>query len=214
MPHNDLHLTTEQISELIDDRLTPEAHAHAEEHLRRCAQCQEEFTNLHQVVTMLHALPSPELPRSFTLPASTKVIPLATATANRSSRFRSAGRAISLLAAVVGIALLISSLFGSLTREAPTAGSSAASAPNPQTIAPHNTPPFTSPTRTGTSAATATAAPSQHIPPSQPAQPLPTPSPSLLDLLSSSGQAIFGIALLVIGLIGTLILWRRRYSKP
>lgn len=208
MPHNDLHLTIEQLSELIDDQVTQEERAHIEEHLQHCAQCQEEFTNLRQVVTMLHALPRPELPRSFALPAGTKVIPLKTAAANRSSTLRSAGRAISLLAAVVGIALLISSLSGlpagGATSATGLSGSSSATS--------HSSQPFSPSSRTGTPSATANSLHPTATPQSAPLP--PTQSPSLLDLSTSSGRAIFGIVLLVLGLAGALILWRRRYSLP
>jgi anti-sigma factor RsiW len=188
--------------------LPPVEHTHVEEHLQRCAQCQEEFTHLRQIITMLHALPRLELPRSFALPASTKVTPLAT-TARRSSTLRSAGRAISLLAAVVGIALLISSLPSLPSGGAmPAAGSSTGSARSTQATS-HDAQPY------GSSASNGTPSPNRHpmVTP-QPANPLSTQPLSLLDLRSPSGRAIFGIVLLVIGLVGLLTLWRRRYSLP
>lgn len=156
---------------------------------------------------MLRALPRPELPRSFALPADTKVTPLVAVASNRPSRLRAAGRAISLLAAVVGIALLLSSLVSLSPGGAATGASSAGSAVSPQ--ARHGgIQPFAPSTSTSSpSIVPHTATPQSASTPS-------TQSPSLLDLHSAAVRAIFGILLLVIGLIGALILWRRRYSLP
>ena len=207
MSHNDPHLTIEQFSELINERLTPQERAQAEEHLQHCTPCQEELTDLRRVVAMLRALPRPELPRSFALPADTKVTPLVAAARSGPSRLRAAGRAISLLAAVVGIVLLLSSLVslspGGVATEAPSASSSV----SPQ--ARHGgIQPFTP--------STSTSSPSivQHTATPQPVHTPPAQPPSLPDLRSAAGRAIFGILLLVIGLVGALILWRRRYSLP
>lgn len=203
MSHNDPHLTIEQFSELINERLTPQERAQAEEHLQHCAQCQEELTDLRRVVAMLRALPRPESPRSFALPANTKVTPLVAVT-SRPSRLRAAGRAISLLAAVVGIALLLSSLVSLSSGGAATMATST-SGPASSQARQNGSQPFT---RTLTPSA---------VPHATSLQPTQTPSAqplSLPDLRSAAGRAIFGIFLLVIGLVGALILWRRRYSLP
>jgi anti-sigma factor RsiW len=204
--HDDPHLTIEQFSELINERLTPQEHAQAEEHLQRCAPCQEELTDLRRVVAMLRALPHPEPPRSFALPADTKVTPLV-AVASRPSRLRAAGRAISLLAAVVGIALLISSIVNTPSGGAATGVSSASGSVSPQ--ARHSgIQPFTPSTRTNSPSVV------PHTATPQPAQTSPVQHLSLPDLRSATERAIFGILLLIIGLAGALILWRRRYSLP
>ncbi|GCE05712.1 anti-sigma factor family protein [Dictyobacter aurantiacus] len=71
MSELDRHLTTEELSALLDDQLStgePEE-AIYRAHLRACEQCQSEFADLRQTVQLLRSLPAPKLPRSFVLPA-------------------------------------------------------------------------------------------------------------------------------------------------
>ena len=211
MSHNDLHLTIEQFSELINERLALQERTQAEEHLQHCEQCREELIDLRRVVAMLRALPRPEPPRSFALPADTKVTPLVAA-ASRPSRLGAAGRAISLLAAVLGIALLISSLVNLPSGGAATRAPSTSGSPSSQQAKQSGPRPFTPSTEPGTPSITESR---PHV--TTAPQPERTPSAlplSLPDLRSAAGRAIFGIFLLVIGLVGALILWRRRYSLP
>jgi anti-sigma factor RsiW len=63
------HLTTEQLSALLDREASAEEQAQWQAHLSTCPQCQQALTALRQTVAMLHALPQPILPRSFVLPA-------------------------------------------------------------------------------------------------------------------------------------------------
>ena len=209
MSHNDLHLTIEQFSELINERLAPQERTQAEEHLQHCEQCQEELTDLRRVVAMLRALPRPEPPRSFALPADTKVTPLVAA-ASKPSRLRAAGRAISLLAAVLGIALLISSLVNLSPGGAATSAPSTSGSPSSQ--AKHEgVRPFTPSTGSSTPSITGSR---PHVTTAPQPERTPSAQPLSFDLRSAAGRAIFGIFLLVIGLVGALILWRRRYSLP
>ncbi|GHO83519.1 anti-sigma factor family protein [Dictyobacter formicarum] len=71
MSELDRHLTTEELSALLDNQLSmgePEENMyHA--HLQSCEQCQLEFAELRQTVKLLRSLPAPTLPRSFALPA-------------------------------------------------------------------------------------------------------------------------------------------------
>ncbi len=70
MSQLDRHLTTEELSVLLDDQFEPEeAGAELRGHLTTCQQCQYELAELRQTVHLLHALPQPALPRSFVLPA-------------------------------------------------------------------------------------------------------------------------------------------------
>ena len=61
------HLTTEQLSALLDKQLPAREQAFSEAHLRACQQCQTILNDLRQTVALLHALPQPTLPRSFVL---------------------------------------------------------------------------------------------------------------------------------------------------
>ena len=64
------HLTTEQLSAFLDKQLTPQEQAFFDAHLQSCQRCQNALTELRRTVTLLHAMPQPQLPRSFTLPAT------------------------------------------------------------------------------------------------------------------------------------------------
>ncbi|MBA2681641.1 MAG: hypothetical protein H0U76_25010, partial [Ktedonobacteraceae bacterium] len=65
----DRHLTTEELSALLDNHLAQEeAGEDHHGHLASCQQCQQELADLKQTVRLLHALPPPPLPRSFILP--------------------------------------------------------------------------------------------------------------------------------------------------
>ncbi len=61
------HLTTEQLSALLDKHLSAQEEAQSEAHLRDCQQCQGILNDLRQTVALLRALPQPPLPRSFAL---------------------------------------------------------------------------------------------------------------------------------------------------
>ncbi|GCF10506.1 anti-sigma factor family protein [Dictyobacter arantiisoli] len=67
------HLTTEQLSTLLDNKLyeipTDEPLDAIQYHLDCCEQCQQVYADLRQTVNLLHTLPQPVLPRSFALPS-------------------------------------------------------------------------------------------------------------------------------------------------
>src|SRR5215469_2615502 len=64
------HLTIEQLSAILDKQLSPQEWAVCRAHLSTCQQCQGMLADLRQTSALLHALPQPELPRSFVLPAT------------------------------------------------------------------------------------------------------------------------------------------------
>ncbi|GCE27315.1 hypothetical protein KDA_27990 [Dictyobacter alpinus] len=69
MSQFDRHLTTEQLSALLDDQLSGGVQSDADRaHLQTCEQCQLELAELRQTVQLLRSLPAPTLPRSFALP--------------------------------------------------------------------------------------------------------------------------------------------------
>jgi anti-sigma factor RsiW len=121
------HLTIEQLSAFLDRQLSPQEQAEYDIHLQHCPQCQSSLAELLQTVSLLHALPQPELPRSFVLPAHTLSIAerserqVASVTLITRSRSRSwqtylqrSTRIISTIAAVLGILFIMSSLLTTL----------------------------------------------------------------------------------------------------
>ncbi len=118
------HLTIEQLSAFLDRQLSPQEHAEFNIHLQRCPQCQSSLAELLQTVSLLHALPQPELPRSFVLPARTlsiveRQVPSVTPITHSRSHswqtyLRRSTRVISTIAAVLGILFIMSSLLTTL----------------------------------------------------------------------------------------------------
>jgi hypothetical protein len=128
----DRHLTNEQLSALLDDQFLPnEPVEEYREHLRFCSQCQSRLEDLRQTVTLLHALPQPTLPRSFTLPVETTtpqpstsrtqeasplpttpapIISLADRRRKRGRFLPAALRAVAVLVAAIGVLLMLSGL--------------------------------------------------------------------------------------------------------
>jgi hypothetical protein len=60
-----IHLTDEQISTYLDDRLAPAERASASAHLAQCEECSQTLQDFRLTVHALRALPDPPLPRSF-----------------------------------------------------------------------------------------------------------------------------------------------------
>ncbi len=132
--HDNRHLTTEQLSALLDNQLSPQEQAEYDAHLQTCQRCQKVLVDLKQMVALLHALPQPALPRSFVLPASQPapapmaqtqeqrrrhVHPITTTTrrtrTHRGGSFaRQSIRVLSTLAAVIGIVFILSSFLVSI----------------------------------------------------------------------------------------------------
>src|SRR5688572_10701154 len=65
MPDLNAHLTDEQLSTFVDDRLDTAERVDANLHLQSCADCNQSLQELTYTVRVLHALPTPSLPRSF-----------------------------------------------------------------------------------------------------------------------------------------------------
>ena len=137
MSQLDQHLTTEQLSTLLDStdfssteviESDQDNLADLQLHLSGCELCQQELAELRQTVALLRALPQPKLPRSFALPAGIQQSPAHTASVTPSSKrpttipgkqrrtkrtttLRIIMQTVSGLAAVVGILFVLSSLF-------------------------------------------------------------------------------------------------------
>lgn len=140
----DRHLTTEELSALLDNQLAQEeAGADYRDHLASCQQCQQELADLKQTVHLLRALPPPPLPRSFVLPAGiSQVAPVSTeaqsepnihvlrstnSSLQRAHARTSTGRRIlslvGTLAAVVGILFVLSGFVPSMPQMAASTSS-------------------------------------------------------------------------------------------
>ncbi len=61
------HLSDEQLSLLLDGRLSEKERQRVEAHLRACAICQDAYQGLRQTVALLRATPRVAVPRAFTL---------------------------------------------------------------------------------------------------------------------------------------------------
>jgi cell division septation protein DedD len=231
----DRHLTTEQLSAYLDGHLSPQELSPCDAHLNTCKQCQQTLAELRETVALLHALPQPTLPRSFLLPADISVARLApvqpptplSITARRRrwpSHVHSMVRVVSTIAAVIGIAFLLSSLVGVAPQfggSASTSSSTSAPVPaqrnNAVTPSEHVQPRVPSPgasVKTPSSPGTSTADQNRNEPTPKPtpaAHPANAPNPpqfliQLFDLSTSRGRALLGVLLLVLGLIGIVLL--------
>ena len=195
----DRHLTTEQLSALLDGEVTAEEQAQWEAHLSTCPQCQHELARLRQTVTLLHALPQPTLPRSFILPmeaAEPTALPLTTPAPapiplKRQAQRRTLNpyvrgtlRTISALAALIGIVFFLSGVLPSLGMHggatATSSASSGLSAVKPRTAPPRQST-QNAPHATGTKIAAA--------------QNTDTPTPTATEVVQpkpADGQALSG----------------------
>ncbi|MHB8595894.1 MAG: anti-sigma factor family protein [Ktedonobacteraceae bacterium] len=146
--HDNRHLTTEQLSDLLDKQLSPQEQAEYNAHLQTCQHCQKTLADLKQTVALLHALPQPALPHSFVLPVSqTAPTPMAhtqeqrrrhihpITTTTRRTRIHRGGsfarqsvRVLSTLAAVIGIVFFISGFLASIQHGSSTTASTGSSA--------------------------------------------------------------------------------------
>ena len=115
------HLTTEQLSAFLDKQLTPQEQAFFDAHLQSCQRCQGVLEELRRTVALLHAMPQPQLPRSFTLPAGIPQLPATRprpqpAQQRRVLRYtlQRSVRAVSTLAAAAAIIFILSGLLATL----------------------------------------------------------------------------------------------------
>jgi len=66
------HLTSERLSELIDNGLSGNSFINAEVHLVACSFCSSQLDQLRETVLVLQSLPSVKPPKQFTLPKTSK----------------------------------------------------------------------------------------------------------------------------------------------
>lgn len=233
MSHNDWHLTTEQLSSLLDGQLSSDEQARLQTHLHACQQCQFRLADLRQTVALLHALPQPSLPRSFTLPVDDAVVTPISAHSQRATQvrrparpgyIRTTMRTLSAIAAVLGIVFLLSTALPLVqgqsvqfsASKAQPARSTGAGSTNPSQATRNGlpadkatpqtalTPHATTPHATATPEATAQA---RQV---QPGPPVPAP---FLDLNNGGERTLLGLVLLIAGLLGFILFSRRKLSK-
>ena len=236
------HLTTEQLSAFFDKQLSLEEQAAFDAHMSTCQQCQRRLADLRLTVALLHALPEEEVPRSFVLPG--RLAPFqerpvrqgaATTPVSQDRRawlltLRRSVRAVSALAAVLALIVIISGILPSLHfgtgettsapvpapastpsgaskatsgAQTPQASGTAILGPN-QHAAAKNTPPST---KIAGPAPTATAASNTGIGPQTERTP---PVPPLLDLGQPQSRLFLGALLLALSIIGLIVTRRRR----
>ncbi|HEY0755708.1 MAG TPA: zf-HC2 domain-containing protein [Ktedonobacteraceae bacterium] len=239
--HSNEHLTITELSAYLDNELTPEELALCSAHIQGCQSCQTALADLRLTSALLASMPQAAVPRSFVLPANVAVLPETPATLTKIPRRPSAQasliwqrslRAVSTLAAVLGLLIFLVGALSVLPHVESTAssGTTAASrsepaqnpsAPTQQASVPtranEQTPaqelsPHVSATReaTATSISVLTPAPTsvdngaRHTSTSQAAPSIPT-LPATLDLSQPAGRLTIGGILLLLGILGLLI---------
>lgn len=103
------HLTEEMLSAAVDGQLSAEERAAAEQHLHRCAACQERRADLERVVALLGELPELDPPRAFTIGPRAAVDRANAPTLFRLRRWYLAARIGTAAAAALCVALLAGS---------------------------------------------------------------------------------------------------------
>ncbi|MBV9615648.1 MAG: hypothetical protein JO031_09350 [Ktedonobacteraceae bacterium] len=236
MAQDKRHLTTEQLSTLLDKEVSAEEQAQWQAHLNTCPQCQQELAGLRQMVTLLHALPQPALPRSFVLsveaaepvatPLAAAPTPLRPAQRRRPNSYvRGVLRTMSALAAVIGVIFFLSGIipagYEGATATSGTVDRSSNAVPSSHSV--QNTPagtkvPAAAKAHTPTPAAVATSG--QEVQPRSPDNQhvVPSSGPTFLffDLSTRAGRVGLGALLVILGLIGYILFRRshRQYIAP
>jgi hypothetical protein len=220
--HNPPDILEERLSVYLDDMLDSSERAELEAHLASCDTCQQQLAELRRVRALLRALAQPALPRSFLLPveattpttsAESPVAPIpmrSSVRRQRTARVTRAAQWLGGIAAVLGLALLISTaVLGTrggieATSSAAPASGSATSAQSPthdnQFSSPQMRTPTSTPLPRATAADTATGNNSGKSPEGMQTTAGPSPShPTLLDLQLGGGALLLaGVALVVV----------------
>lgn len=231
--HSNEHLTIAQLSAYVDKELAADELALCDAHLRACQLCQGALADLRLTSALLRGMPREQAPRSFVLPINIAVLPETPAHEERQSlRPRSSHyivrrtlRALSTLAAVVGLVFFLAGALSALPHGGGMAVNSSATSSG-ASIAPQTA------TREPVSRATKTAPSLQDTRPAVNARtptPAPTPTPSgsqathqaadnqttepppaVLDLGRPEGRLSIGSALFLLGLLGVVLARRPR----
>lgn len=153
--HSDWELQRERLSASLDGELTDPERAELDAHLPACEQCQRELAALRQTRALLHALPTPTLPRAFTLPPQ----PTLAERRHRVPTWTRPVQAVGSIAAMIGLGLLIGTSLPHMIAQ-PSAAGAATTAGDAHTVNGATTAPpvVASPTGAEGSAATPSSA--------------------------------------------------------
>lgn len=244
MAQENQHLTTEQLSALLDGEISAEERTQWEAHLATCQRCQQELASLRQTVALLRALPQPALPRSFELPAeSAEPVALfagtrqaASPTPQRAPERRRQGkpylrlafRTLSAVAAIIGIVFCLSGIVPALTQGGATTTSAIpSSASNAASSSGQGQKPATPAGTRAQAVMTPALRPAATSPASHARAPEATPSDSsqqpstgnwpvflFFNLSTPEGRLALGFLLFVLGIMGYIIFQRKRARAP
>lgn len=236
--HNNEHLTITQLSAYLDQEMAPDELELCAAHVQTCQPCQAALADLRLTSTLLNGMPQVQVPRSFTLPTNFIVLPTTPTREERPARrpdrrqhiVKRTARALSTIAAVIGLLFILVGAFSTLSHQSYNATSG--SAPNTaqhaanrgpttpqQTGVPPNTQSPHSTTSIGSSAPTQTPKPQptangdQRLAPNGDAN---TPQPTLppvFDPGQPEGRLSIGSALLLFGILGLLMTRRRQRER-
>jgi anti-sigma factor RsiW len=231
----DQHPTTEQLSALLDNKLSLAEQDACNAHLQSCQLCQHELASLQQTAALLRAMPKPALPRSFALSTGITYLqdapPRQVEATNTPPRRRwphyvqRSLRAMSTIAAVIGFIFLLSGVLPLLIHGggvATTATSSSAPSTNnatqPNAAATNSTPTLgqakptsndkLTPGKTphaGKTPAAATASPAVQDRQHKQSSNPVQPPPPIIDFNEPLVRQGVGLTLLVIGILGILL---------
>lgn len=229
--HENRHLTIEQLSAYIDKQLSAQEQAICKLHLQTCEQCQSILATLQQTVALLKTLPEPALPRSSVLPAGAAYLQEQPAQQQRSamptpptnrriwpSYLQRSFRAASVIAAVIGLVLLLSGVLPTVHTSGGTTVTTSSSGE-----ASSNAKSTASPNATSTNVHTGVHTPAALVRDTTPAATAYTPTittpgthhevapaPPLIDLNTSIGRQETGWLMIVLGVVGVLLTRRKR----
>lgn len=237
------HYTSEELSAYLDKELTVQEMTVCTAHLQTCAICRTFLTDLQLTSNLLHALPQEPVPHDFTLPLSTLQKPVspplqileapAQASTTRKpgpkiSILRSTVRVLSTLAALVGLALLLSSLFAGFpgssasptsntrimstdrTANQPATGNATGSHEATRTAQQTEAAPEATPTaQTAAVQATPTTEPTATAAPEFTRTFSGTSNPPLIDFTQPITRLLTGLGLLLLGLVGSVVLRKK-----
>lgn len=234
--HNQEHLTITQLSAYLDQELASDELALCRVHLQICQPCQAALADLHLTSALLHGIPQVEVPRAFVLPSNLVLLPNTPASdVTRPARVFSRGqdiarhtlRALSTIAAIIGVVFLLLGAFSSIPNSgvgiSNTIGQHALRNNAPAGTRPNTPPTYSSQTRspseTGNGKVTPASTPTFTMdhPSTQRSEPqstLNTPPmqvPAVLDLGQPLGRLSFGAAFLLLGILG--LFWAHRFKR-
>lgn len=232
--HSNEHLTTAQLSAYLDKELTRDELVLCEAHLQTCPRCRAALADLRVTSALLHGMPQVDVPRSFVLPANLAALPVTPARSEsraiqpmRSQYvIKRSLRALSTLAAVVGLLFILFGAVSSLSRGgygmnsavmAPSNSAGQEATPPSASGTPNSTLPSERATAQAALARATARAQRQQTPVATPTAPAPAESPgpqisppAVLDLGQPEGRLSIGAALLVLGILGVLLTRRSR----